>query len=201
MAGTQPLNVLLVEPDVQARGQLANILREEGYHATSLEEPQSAAQEVRKGRYQMVLLDLGRPGEGGLDLLQDIRSIDDDLCVICMTDEPSVETAVATMKHRAFDYLEKPVAAAALRPVLQAAVKEHGLAVDPEERLNAAIGERIRARRHELSLTLKQVANRTGLSVSLISQVELGKSAASVMTLSKVAAALGVRVGSFFEAV
>ncbi|MAE94277.1 MAG: two-component system response regulator [Deltaproteobacteria bacterium] len=201
MAGTQPLNVLVVEPDVQTRGQLAHFLHEEGYRATSLEEPRRIAHEVKNGRYQMVILDLGRPGEGGLDLLQDIRSVDDDLCVICMTDEPSVETAVATMKHRAFDYLEKPVVASALRPVLQAAVKEHGLAVDPEERLNLAIGERIRARRHELSLTLKQVANRTGLSVSLISQIELGKSAASVMTLYKVAAALGVRVAVFFEAV
>jgi len=199
MAAAQPLNVLLVEPDVHNRGELAHLLNAEGYKATTLEEPRHAAQEVRKGRYQMVILDLGHSNEAGVELLQDIRSVDDDLCVICMTDEPSVETAVATMKHRAFDYLQKPVAIDALRPVLAAAVRHHGLAVDPEERLNSAIGERIRARRHDLSLTLKQVANRTGLSVSLISQIELGKSAASVMTLYKVAAALGVRVGSFFE--
>ena len=201
MASATPLNVLLVESDHQTRGELASFLAQEGYSATSLDEPRNAAAFVKKGGYQMVLLDLGRPGDGGLDLLQDIRSVDDDLCVICMTDEPSVETAVATMKHRAFDYLEKPVAVDALRPVLAAAVREHGLAVDPEERLNAAIGARIRERRHELSLTLKQVANRTGLSVSLISQIELGKSAASVMTLYKVAAALGVRVATFFEGV
>ncbi len=201
MTGTQSLNVLLVEPDPRSRGQLAHLLREEGYRTTAVEEPSRVAHEVKAGRYQMVILDLGRPETGGLDLLQDIRQVDDDLCVICMTDEPTVEAAVATMKHRAFDYLQKPVAIDALRPVLDAAVREHGLLVDPEERLNAAIGSRIRTRRHELALTLKQVANRTGLSVSLISQIELGKSAASVMTLYKVSAALGVRVGAFFEAV
>jgi len=201
MATAQSLNVLLVEPDIQTRGQLANLLHSEGYQATALEEPSRAPREVKDGRYQLVILDLGRPCDGGLDLLQDIRAVDDDLCVICMADEPSVETAVATMKHRAFDYLQKPVALDALKPVLEAAVKEHGLMVDPEERLNGAIGERIRTRRHELTLTLKQVANRTGLSVSLISQIELGKSAASVMTLHKVAAALGVRVGTFFETI
>jgi transcriptional regulator with XRE-family HTH domain len=38
-------------------------------------------------------------------------------------------------------------------------------------------------------LTLKQLANKTALSVSLISQIELGKSAASISTLRKLAAA------------
>jgi transcriptional regulator with XRE-family HTH domain len=48
---------------------------------------------------------------------------------------------------------------------------------------------------------LKQLANRTGLSVSLISQIELGKSAASMSTLHKLAAALGTKMTYFFETV
>ena len=70
-----------------------------------------------------------------------------------------------------------------------------------EARLNSEVGRRIRERRHERSLTLKQLANRTGLSVSLISQIELGKSAASLSTLHKLASALGVRMTYFFETV
>lgn len=201
MAGSQPLNVLVVESDAQLRGQLAHFLREEGYEATELEDSSRAAEAVKAGRYQMVLLDLGGPGDEGIGQLQEIRSVDDDLCVICTTDEPSVDAAVATMKHRAFDYLKKPATVEELRPVISAAVKEHGLAVDPEGRFNLAIGQRIRGRRHHQTLTLKQVANRTGLSVSLISQIELGKSAASVMTLYKVATALGVPIASFFDVV
>ena len=60
---------------------------------------------------------------------------------------------------------------------------------------------RIRAKRHEAELTLKQLANRTGLSVSLISQIELGKSAASMSTLHKLANALQIRMTYFFETV
>ena len=52
-----------------------------------------------------------------------------------------------------------------------------------------------------VQLTLKQLANRTGLSVSLISQIELGKSAASMSTLHKLATALQVRMTYFFETV
>ena len=59
----------------------------------------------------------------------------------------------------------------------------------------------IREHRKERSLTLKQLANRTGLSVSLISQIELGKSAASMSTLHKLATALQVKMTFFFETV
>ncbi len=201
MASTQPLSVLVVDPDLQSRGAIASFLSGEGYRATELGELDAAPNEIKKGRYQMVLLDIGAANGHGMELLREIRSQDDDLCVICLTEAPDVETAVATMKHRAFDYLEKPCPTEQLRSVMRAAIKEHGLLVDVEEQLNQAVGERIRTRRHELGLTLKQVANRTGLSVSLISQIELGKSAASVLTLYKVATALGTRVASFFEAV
>jgi len=197
MTASAPLNILVVDPDVQARGRLASFLCAEGFRATEVSEPDAAPALVRQGRYQMVLLDVGAKGVG---VLQEIRSADDDLCVICMTEKPNVETAVATMKHRAFDFLTKPCGPDALRSVLQAAIREHGLLVDEESQLNLSVGERIRARRHALGLTLKQVAKRTGLSVSLISQIELGKSAASVMTLYKVAAALTVRMTFFFEA-
>ena len=62
-------------------------------------------------------------------------------------------------------------------------------------------GSRLRERRTAEQLTLRQLANRTGLSVSLISQIELGKSAASMSTLHKLATALQVRMTYFFETV
>jgi DNA-binding NtrC family response regulator len=201
MSSAQPLSVLVADPDVKTRDALSAFLCEEGFEPTGLEDPSKAPGAIKDGRYQMVLLDLGGPGPDGVALLQKIRSVDDDLCVICMTGQPSVETAVATMKHRAFDYLKKPFEIGELRPVLREAIRQHGLLVKLEKRLNAMVGERARSRRHELGLTLKQIANRTGLSVSLISQIELGKSAASVLTLYKLSTALGVKMTYFFEGI
>jgi transcriptional regulator with XRE-family HTH domain len=86
-----------------------------------------------------------------------------------------------------------------LRMVIQAAIREKGLLVDLETKLNQVVGGRLRDRRTTLGLTLKQLANRTGLSVSLISQIELGKSAASMSTLHKLATALQVKMTYFFE--
>ena len=201
MSSAQPLSVLVADPDVETRDALSDFLYEEGFEATKLADPSKAPGAIKDGRYQMVLLDLGEPGAEGVELLQKIRSVDDDLCVICMTGKPSVETAVATMKHRAFDYLKKPFEIGQLRPVLRDAIRQHGLLVNVEKRLNATVGERARTRRHEMGLTLKQVANRTGLSVSLISQIELGKSAASVLTLYKLSTALSVKMPHFFETI
>ncbi len=199
MPSAQPLSVLVADSDVESRGALSTFLLKEGFQPTELEDPSKAPGAIKDGRYQMVLLDLGEPEADGVALLRKIRSVDDDLCVICMTGQPSVETAVATMKHRAFDYLRKPFEIGELRPVIRDAIREHGLLVDVERRLNAMVGERARSRRHEMGLTLKQVANRTGLSVSLISQIELGKSAASVLTLYKLSNALGVKMPHFFD--
>ena len=140
MSSTQPLSVLVADPDVETRDALSAFLFEEGFQPTELEDPSKAPSAIKDGRYQMVLLDLGEPEVDGISLLQKIRSVDDDLCVICMTGQPSVETAVATMKHRAFDYLKKPFEIGELRPVLRDAIREHGLLVNVEKRLNAMVG-------------------------------------------------------------
>ena len=68
-----------------------------------------------------------------------------------------------------------------------------------EQRLNREVGARIRSRRREQGLTLKQLALRTRLSISLISQVELGKSAASIFTLYKLAGALSLPMAWLFH--
>ena len=83
--------------------------------------------------------------------------------------------------------------------MIQAAIREKGLLVDLETKLNQVVGGRLRERRSAAGLTLKQLATRTGLSVSLISQIELGKSAASMSTLHKLATALSVPMTYFFE--
>ncbi len=67
------------------------------------------------------------------------------------------------------------------------------------EQLLAVIGERMRAERKRQQMTLRQVAERTHLSVSLLSQIERAESAASVTSLLKIAEALRKPLQAFFE--
>jgi DNA-binding response OmpR family regulator len=201
MASKQQLNVLVVDHDEGNNVQIKDVLTTEGYQAEVLNDPEQVIGAVKQGRYQMVILDVSPPEERGIELLERIRAADSDVCVIAMTELPTVEAAVRTLKCDAFDYLQKPMEVEELRAVIQCAIREKGLLVDLEARLNQAVGMRLREKRSAERLTLKQLANRTGLSVSLISQIELGKSAASMSTLHKLATALQIRMTYFFETV
>jgi DNA-binding NtrC family response regulator len=195
------LNVLVVDPEEATVVELKDLLSAEGYRVHVAADSRAVVEEVKHGKYQMVLLDVSPPADASIDLLEQIRAADSDICVITMTAMPSVAVAVRAMKRQAFDYLQKPLADEELRHVIDAAIREKGLLVDIETRLNQVVGGRLRELRGSAGLTLKQLANRTGLSVSLISQIELGKSAASMSTLHKLATALQVKMTYFFETV
>ncbi len=201
MSQSQRLNILVVDPDEETNIYLKSVLSEEGYRVSALTDPVSAPEEVRNNRYQLVVVDVSPENEAGMAALQQLRGSDSDLCIIATTDFPTVEMAVSAMRQHAFNYLRKPLDSDELRAVMREAIRDKGLLVDLETRLNLEVGRRIRERRHSRPLTLKQLANRTGLSVSLISQIELGKSAASMSTLHKLATALGTKMTYFFETV
>ena len=201
MASKHQLNVLVVDRDEGSNAQIKDYLTTEGYQAEVVTDPEQVIEEIKRGRFQLVILDVSPPEGRAVELLERIRSADSDICVIAMTEMPTVEIAVRTLKSQAFDYLQKPLELEELRAVVQGAIREKGLLVDLETRLNQVVGKRLREKRTVAQLTLKQLANRTGLSVSLISQIELGKSAASMSTLHKLATALQVRMTYFFETV
>jgi transcriptional regulator with XRE-family HTH domain len=64
----------------------------------------------------------------------------------------------------------------------------------------AGIGERIRARRRELRLTLQQLAKSTGLSIGFISLVERGQTSPSLSSLTNIATALDLPLGALVDA-
>lgn len=61
------------------------------------------------------------------------------------------------------------------------------------------ISEKIRTTRRKNDLTLKELSEKTGLSVSFLSQVENGTSSLAITSLKKIADALGVSINTFFQ--
>jgi len=62
-----------------------------------------------------------------------------------------------------------------------------------------SLGHRIKALRAERALQQRQLAEKAGLTASMLSQIESGRLTPSLHTLGKVAGALGVSIGSLFE--
>jgi transcriptional regulator with XRE-family HTH domain len=69
----------------------------------------------------------------------------------------------------------------------------------PDVSTEVDVGERLRAIRRLRRCTLRTVAERSGLSESFLSQVERGRSSASISSLRRIADALGVSVSDLFE--
>jgi transcriptional regulator with XRE-family HTH domain len=63
-----------------------------------------------------------------------------------------------------------------------------------------SLGERIKGLRAERQLQQRQLAEKAGLTPSMLSQIESGRLTPSLHTLGKVAGALGVSIASLFEA-
>ena len=57
----------------------------------------------------LVLTDLKMPGMGGVELLEKIRALDEEIVVVVMTAFGAVDSAVEAMKKGAADYLSKPL--------------------------------------------------------------------------------------------
>jgi transcriptional regulator with XRE-family HTH domain len=72
-------------------------------------------------------------------------------------------------------------------------------APDVEKLEEVDVGERLRELRRFRRCTLRTVAERSGLSESFLSQVERGRSSASIASLRRIADALGVSIADLFE--
>lgn len=193
-----PVRVLVVDDDQAILEFMETFLTKDGFEVTTLANPKDAPVEVKEGGYHLVVLDLMMPGLGGVEVLEQIRRVDSDVAVVIFTGYPSLDTAVQSMKLDAVDYLKKPFNPDEFREVLDRVMRKKGLLRTPEENLHRVIGETIRGLRKDRGLTLKQMARRTGLSVSLLSQIERAESSASISSLYKIATALDVRIQDLF---
>ena len=133
--------VLVVDDDRAHRTMLRAVLAGAGYAALEADDGDVALDVVRSEPVDVVLLDLRMPRVGGIEALEAIHSARPDLPVVLMTAYASVDTAVAAMKKRAFDYLTKPVDVEDLRRTLDKALEFHRL--EEENRLlRERLGER-----------------------------------------------------------
>src|SRR5678815_3365995 len=166
------IRILVVDDEKETGDYLQLLLTKAGYEVVALTDPTQVMDRLRAEDFHLVILDMMMPQMSGTELLEKIRGYDSDIAVIVATAHPAVETAVASLKAQASDYVKKPVEPEELLAAVEGALAKKGLSKDPEAELHRAIGRTIREARKSQELTLKQLARRTGLSVLLLSQIE-----------------------------
>jgi len=102
--------IYLVDPDEKHRQKMAALLDRLGYETHvfgSAEEFLDSVSELAlRG---CVISEMRLPGVDGLELLKKIKKQRANLPVIILTDDPDVSRAVKALRHKASDYMMKPV--------------------------------------------------------------------------------------------
>jgi len=113
------LSVLIVDDDPALRGMLGFSLELAGYQVTEVGSRAEAIKALQSDSFQVILLDMGMPPheftpQEGLAVLDWVRVKDALVKVVVLTGQDSEATSYLALKHGAFDFLEKPIAAEAV---------------------------------------------------------------------------------------
>jgi len=100
--------VLVVDDKESLRDSVGFTLQRAGFTILSAPDGATALDVVAKRRPDAMVTDLKMPGMTGVELIEKVREIDDDLPIVLMTAFGTVETAVRAIKSGAFDYITKP---------------------------------------------------------------------------------------------
>ncbi|MCG3138582.1 MAG: Regulatory protein AtoC [Phycisphaerae bacterium] len=100
--------VLIIEDEQLIRWSLKQRFTAEGYSCDDAAGGGDGLQLFTQRTYDLVMLDFKLPDMTGIDVLREIRRLDDDVVVILMTAYGKVETAVEAIKLGAFDFVSKP---------------------------------------------------------------------------------------------
>ncbi|HVV60255.1 MAG TPA: sigma-54 dependent transcriptional regulator [Pseudolabrys sp.] len=102
--------ILIVDDEADIRDLVAGILQDEGYNARTARNSDEALTAITTRRPNLVFLDIWLQGSrlDGLQLLDAVKQEHPELPVVMISGHGNIETAVAAIKHGAYDFIEKP---------------------------------------------------------------------------------------------
>ena len=117
--------LLVIDDDQSIRETLVAILSKT-YRVLTAEDGDKGLDLIRSHEVHVVLLDLRMPTIGGLEVLEKIKELYNDIEVIMITVVQEVETAVEAMKLGAFDYIDKQFRYGEIRALVERAIERQG---------------------------------------------------------------------------
>src|SRR5689334_21660130 len=115
--------ILVVDDKEMMRDSVATTLARKNHSVVAASSAKSALEKLAERPSDAVITDLQMPDADGLELLAEIRKIDEQLPVILMTAYGTVDSAVTAMKQGAYDYITKPFSGDALLVTIERAVE------------------------------------------------------------------------------
>jgi two-component system NtrC family response regulator len=123
-------HLLLVEDDESLREVMQFNLQEAGYTVTTAADGAKALAAYDPEVIDVVITDLRMPVMGGLELLDQLKAIDDSVTVLVLTAYGSTDRAIEAMRRGAFHYVEKPANLTTLLIMVERACQVHALQLE-----------------------------------------------------------------------
>ena len=164
------MRVLVVEDDDLLGDALQTGLRDRGFVIDWVRDGIGADTMLRTGEYAAVVLDLGLPRRGGLEVLRTARARGDRVPVLVLTARDPVEDRIAGLDTGSDDYVVKPVAISELAARLRALIRRAhgagsnllavgGLTLDAHSREVSFRGQRVELHASEFALLRELMLN------------------------------------------
>jgi DNA-binding NtrC family response regulator len=102
--------ILIIEDEEAIRRVLVKILSEENasYELFEASDGVSGLNMVKNNNFDLILCDIKMPKMDGVEVLENIKKIKEQIPIVMISGHGDLETAVSTMRLGAYDYISKP---------------------------------------------------------------------------------------------
>lgn len=112
------LSILFADDETGLQEVMRSELPRMGHTVTVCPDGLTAVAALERDAYDCLLVDLNMPGMNGIEVIERAKQLHPAIEAVVLTGKASQETAIAALRHGAFDYLTKPCRLADLATLL-----------------------------------------------------------------------------------
>ncbi|GAB3767482.1 sigma-54 dependent transcriptional regulator [Ramlibacter monticola] len=116
--------LLVIEDELVLAKNIARYFERQGHTVAVVHDGEAGLQTACELRPDVVIVDFQLPGLNGLEVIRELRRLDDEIRIVMITGHGTINIAVEAMKAGSMDLLTKPLSLASLDEVVQRAVRE-----------------------------------------------------------------------------
>jgi len=192
--------VLVTDDEGDIRELLGDFLEDKGLEYFLAENAFEALTIFQENRdIDIVMSDIRMPGRSGLDLLGDIKKIDEDVVVIMISAVKDIESAISAMSRGAYDYVSKPFKLAEVGIIVDKAIDKRKLTLENREyqrKLEIKVAERTEELKNtldELDLSYRMTLESLATALDMRDEETQGHSVRVLQYAMKLAELMGIK--------
>lgn len=135
-------NILVIDDERSIRNTLKDILEYEEHQIKLAENGPAGIDEFKKNKFDLVLCDIKMPDMDGMEVLENLSELNNDVPVVMISGHGNIETAVEALKKGAYDFISKPLDLNRLLVTVKNALERKDLVVETK-RLKKKISKKI----------------------------------------------------------